>query len=358
LLYYRARAFELPQAPAPAGARAPAAREPDAGVVLRWKFHKGRPFYQELTTETDMTLTFPNRDVRQKGTQTFFFRWTPQEQDEDRNWVLTQQVEGVRMEIDAGGNKMKYDSTKGDNDSGTLSDFYRLLVGGEFQVTLDPRKLKVTRIGGREELIKRIVNGNPQKKSLADHVLSEKALVEMAETSFAALPEEPVEPGDSWTRKGKLPMSSVGEYTVTYRYTYEGREGRLDRVKVECTLKELPAGGDGKAPPMRIKKGATSGKGSGTLFFDRDKGQVARLELSLRVEGSYTTRANDVDTEVGVVQTQRTTLRTTDANPLKQARAPEDDSTELQRLREENRRLRQKLKAIEEALQREGRPGD
>jgi cell division protein FtsB len=66
------------------------------------------------------------------------------------------------------------------------------------------------------------------------------------------------------------------------------------------------------------------------------------------------------ETQVELSQTQKTTVRTTDANPVARKATAEDDELrrlryENEQLRQENERLRGQLDAVREALRRDGR---
>src|SRR5262249_19749646 len=56
---------------------------------LKWKFEKGKPFYQELSTDTTQDIKVMGMDVKQKQKQTFYFSWTPIEQ-KDKDWIIKQ----------------------------------------------------------------------------------------------------------------------------------------------------------------------------------------------------------------------------------------------------------------------------
>jgi RNA polymerase sigma factor (sigma-70 family) len=351
LLAHRAQAVE----PAPAAA-APAAEE-DRGPakVFRFKFKKDRPFYQEVTITSKQVLKVVNQGVPQEQQQTFYFRWAPQEQHQDGSWVLTQKIEGVKVDLDVGGNKLTFDSTRGGDPRSALVDFYKGLVGAEFRVTLD-RDGNVQKVEGRDEFLKKLAASAPALETLGTQLLSNDAVRQAAETSFPALLQGSVRPGDSWTWKSKLDLGALGAYRATYQYTYLGREGKVDRIQVAYTLAEQrPVGGDAGLP-FPIKKGkVTHTRGTGTILFDRVRGRIASLELDLRLEGELTIGNAREEAQVQLVQTQTTTVKTTDTSPLPVAKPQGADTTELERLREENERLRRQLKAIEEAL-REVRP--
>jgi hypothetical protein len=289
-----------------------------------------------------------NEDVVQTQKQTFIFEWTPVQVEGD-NWVLTQKIVGVRMDIDIGGNRIVFDSTKEEKDDTALSEFCKALVGSEFRVTLVRGQVK--EVEGREKFVKKLAAANAAMDPLVNQIFRDEALRGMAEMAFAALREGRVRPGDSWTRKGKQDLSPWGEYWTTFRYTYEGTAGPLDRIKVRSTLNNQPFAGGAVGLPFKIKKGEMKGKGAGTIFFDRPRGRMVRLELNQEMVGEMTAVIGDKETKMEVSQTYRTTVRTSEGPPPGVRRGG-DDKEEIKRLREENERLRRRLRAIEEALRR------
>src|SRR5579884_149256 len=232
---------------------------------LEWKFEKGKPFYQTMTTTTDQTMKVMNNDVTQKQSQTFYFSWTPQEQMPDGKWKLEQKILGVKMDIDIGGSPIKYDSTSptsAGNASNPLGDFFKALVGSSFTVIVDPKTYKVTEIKGREEFVNKLANANKQMKPLLEKILSEDALREMAEPTFTVVPPESVEKGKTWNKKTTLDMGPIGKYENEYTYTYQGQEKNLDKIDVATKLSYLPpekAEGIGGLP-FRIKSAKLESK--------------------------------------------------------------------------------------------------
>jgi RNA polymerase sigma factor (sigma-70 family) len=342
---HRAGALEpRPARPVQAALR-PDAGEDDPGVVLRWEFDRGKPFYQTMTTETRQAMKVMNNDVVQVQKQTFYYRWTPQRR-EGEDWVLGQKVLGVRIEIDIGGNKTVFDSTKADQ-PGALSDFYKALVGAEFRVTLG-RGAEVKKVEGRDELVKKLGALEPALDLVVQQVLTEDALRHAARSAFTPLPRGRLRPGDRWTRKAEQSGSPWGVYRSTSEYTYEGGEDGLDRIRLRLrsTLKPAPRSGAGGSP-FTVTKGEAEGEGTGTILFDRARGRVVRLESIQKLEGELTTRIGGQETALTLSQTQKLTVRTTHRDPLQ---GDGGDAAEIKRLREENERLRRRLKAVEEAL--------
>jgi hypothetical protein len=306
-------------------------------------------------------MKFQNTEVVQAQSQAITARWTPKRQgDKDDGWILDQKVEGLKTSVELGGNKIEFDSTKASNIEGALSDF-NLMVGAEFEVTLDSAN-RVLQIDGRKKIANKLLASRLEGEGLLlAQSIVEDGVSRFAETAFGALPGKPVRTGDSWTRTAKVAGGSVGEFQAEYTYIYEGKEGDLDRIRVEVALKD-PSPTDRDGAPFKVKKADVKrSEGAGLVLFDRDRGRVVRQELNLTLEGKLTAVLNGQESEVELSQTQKTTLRTMDANPLQPAAG--DDRKEVdrlrednQRLRDENERLRRQLKAIEEALKRNASP--
>jgi hypothetical protein len=296
---------------------------------LKWKFEKDKPFYQEMTTTTKQTMKVMNSDVVQNQTQTFIFSWTPVSQDKDGGWTIKQTIEGVKMSIDIGGQKIDYDSTKDTNATNPLGDFFKQLVGSSFTLTLD-KDMKVTKIEGRAEFIKKLVTANPQMEPLLNQILSEQALKEMADPTFASVPNADKKKGDTWDKESKLDMGPIGTYENKFKYTYDGKntEGndadkKLDKIKVETTLKYTPPADAANSPlPFKIKSAdLTSKNANGTILFNADKGRIERSTQSLTLSGKLKIEIGGQTTDVDLTQDQSTEVKTTDTNPVQKKAA-------------------------------------
>jgi hypothetical protein len=303
-------------------------KKPDAKdkVALKWKFEKGKNFYQTMNTETSQTMKVMNNEVKQTQKQKFYFQYTVGDQTGD-NVVLTQKIIGVVMNIDIGGSKIDYDSTA-PNPAGApqnpLSDFFKQLISTEFKLTLDTKALKVTKVDGQKEFLEKLVKANPQMKPLLEQILSDKALIEMAEPTFAVIPTEPKAPGENWTRKTTLDMGPIGKYENEYKYTFEGQDASSKdyKIKTETTLKYTPPSDQAAAGvgglPFKIKSAdLKSSNATGSILFNNEKGRVAKSDMSLDLSGSLSIEIGGTTTKVDLSQTQKTTVESSDDDPLK-----------------------------------------
>jgi hypothetical protein len=299
-------------------------------------------------------MTVMNTVVRQRQRQTFLFRWTPLRRAGD-HWVLQPKLEAVQVDIDVGGNKIEFDSTQRVEASGPLADFYKTLVGSTFKVTLDDEG-QVREVQGADALLGKIKSSEPSLAWVVEQVLGDAALRQWAEQSLSGLPDETVRPGDCWTTSSRLHLGPTGEYKVKHRYVYRGPEGKLERITVASTLKGQPFAGGGRGLPFRVKAGDVRGQGTGTILFDRARGRVVRKEMNWTIEGKLTIGIGNQETEVRLTQTQSTKVETSDGPAHERNPSRDEDRKEIERLREENERLRRRLQAVEEALRRDAMP--
>ncbi len=288
-------------------------------MTLKWEFHKDKPIYQEMTTVTKQTMKTMGMDITQNNTQMFVFSWTPKEQDAAKNWIVVQKLEAVRMKTEIGGNTTEYDSTATNPTSGNaLGEFFKALVGSEFKLTISP-DLKVTKIEGRDEFIAKLIRANPQMEAILKQILGDEALKQMADPAFAAIPPKPVKKGDHWEKKLVLNMGPIGTYDTTNTYTYEGKDGKLDKIKVDTKLKySAPGAAASGSLPFKIKSGTdlVSKTATGTVYFDNEKHRLDHSEMKLNLEGKLDIEVGGTSTQVDLNMEQTTTVKMTDTNPV------------------------------------------
>jgi RNA polymerase sigma factor (sigma-70 family) len=324
--------------------------ERDSGVLLAWKFEKGKTFYHTMTTTTEQTMQITGNNVKQSQQLVFITSWTPVRTDKNGNWVLRQTFEGVKGHVTIAGQDSEWDSTKQESKS-ALGEFYDALVGAVLEVTLD-EEYRITRIEGREELAKKLGRLNPPSADLVKSILGENALRDWYERSFRALHRDRVEAGDTWKRRYRQDNGPMGSYDTTLKYTYKGTQGGFQRVDIQSTMKYVPPDKESEKSFEITGSQMKRMEGSGTILYDPKAGRIAKMELDENVEGDLTIAISNQTTKVGFVQVQKTVLETSDTSPVAQPK-PKGNSDEAARLREENRRLKQQIDAIEQILRQE-----
>jgi hypothetical protein len=302
------------------------ATAPAAGdkVELKWKFEKDKPFYQEMTTKTNQDMKVMGMDVKQLQEQTFYFSWQFKEEDKDKNTVVTQKIEGVKLTINVAGNPITFDSTAPQGQSTALSEFFKALVGSEFRLTLD-KDNKVIKIEGRDEFLKKLANANAQMEPLLRSILTEEALKQMADPTFGVTPPNAVAKGENWTRESTLNLGPIGSYQSTTKYKYDGPDDKnkdLAKISDELTLtyKAPPSEQPGQTLPFKIKTADLKSKnGKGTITFDIKKGRLDKSEQKIELDGKLTIEIAGMTTDVTLNQTQETNITTSDTPQVKKA---------------------------------------
>jgi hypothetical protein len=293
-------------------------------VSMKWKFTKGKTFYQKMVTKTIQNMKVMNNDVNQTQNQTFIFSWTPTAVDDAKGTAtIEQKITGVIMDIEIGGSKIQYDSTKEAVANNPLGDFFKALVGSTFTITLDLKNNSVLDMKGREEFLKKLVAANPQMKPLLDTILSQDALKEMAEPVFNVVPTTDVTKGYKWTKTTKLDMGPIGKYENKYAYEYTGPEGEGDKkvqvIKVDTKLTYTAPGevaGQGGLP-FKIKSASlTSSNPVGLIKFNPAKGRVDSSMTKLELKGSLSIEIGGQATKVDLSQTQESTVESSDEDPI------------------------------------------
>ncbi len=284
-----------------------------APVDIKWKFEKDKKFYQEMATKTVQNMKVMGLEVNQTQEQTFFFAWEVKDVDTNQNVTLSQKIEGVKLAIDIAGNRITYDSSNPGTGNTSLAEFFKQLVGAEFKLTLDP-SMKVTKVDGREEFLKRLGQSNQTMEPLLKKVLNEEALKQMADPTFGMVPGKPVAVGDSWTRESRLNLGPVGGYKNTYKYTVESVDNGIAKIKVEMALVYETPTDAGEGLPFRIKAAKLASKDSGgTITFDTNKGRLEKMEMKVKLEGDLEIEISGAATKVEMKQDQETKTTTSDS---------------------------------------------
>jgi len=301
------------------------AKEPSKGgdkVTLKWKFEKDKVFFQKMTTKTVQTMKVMGNDVNQTQNQTFYFSYKPIDVKDDKV-EIEQTIIGVAMDIEIGGSKISYDSTKETTANNPLGEFFKALKDTKFTVIYNPKEVKIEDVKGRAEFIGKLTAANPQMKQLLETILSDAALKEMAEPTFAVVPKGEVSKGESWKRTSKLDMGPIGTYENVYTYTSEGPQGDKQKIKVDVALNyaepKSPAGQGGL--PFVIKGAKLTSKSTGgEILFDSTKGRLDRSSLKLQLDGDLKIEIGGQTTDVKLSQTQESSIETSDTDPVAAAK--------------------------------------
>ena len=297
-------------------------KEPDTkadpnAVAFSLKFEKEKPVYQKMTTAVEQTIkVMGGSDITLNHELTYFFKWTPLNQDKEK-WTVKQTIEGVKFKYDVAGQTIEFDSSDPSAAPVTsnpgLAEFFNSLVELEFTVTFAANST-VEKVDGRDEAIQKLATVNKQLEQLLKTVLSEAALKEMTNPLMGMTPPQPQAPGSSWKKESELDLGPIGKYTRTVDYTYKGKDAtqkELDRVEVKPSITYKAAASNSEGLPFRIKSGKleTQEVKEGYILYDAKLGQIKDSKIVVVVNGDLEVTINKSDSKVNLLQQQTTTLQ-------------------------------------------------
>jgi hypothetical protein len=288
----------------------------DRSVRLEWRFVANKPFYQKTVSETSQKVTVSGNEVAITQKHTLLYRWTPVRRLADGSWLVKQKVQSLQFDLDMGGSKITYDSTKGGENP--LADFFKSWLDTELTLTISPHRT-ITRVEGHKALLEKAAKADPQTKGLLESMLSENALKETARTLFGGLPGKPVKPGDRWVKESKTELPGMGGYLHRTQYVFEGPDAdkKLARVAVTDKLKHIAADSTkgGELPFKVAGSEFKKAEATGTIWINLSKGRTERSQMTMRLSGRMTIEIGGQKTDIDIDQTNKTTMTISDVSP-------------------------------------------
>ncbi len=286
-----------------------------AGEKVTFKaFEKDTTHLQLQETETTQVMTVNNQKVTQTQKQKFLIEW--KSTASGKEYVVVQQVVGIQMDIDIGGNKIKYYSTDAKNPKNPMTDFFEQLMKNKLTFTITGDLEKVEKIEGRKEFIKALGDVNPQMNTLLDQILSEDALKRMAEPTWWAFPPKGEIPASkTWKKDSTLTLGPIGSYKTDFTFTHKETKDGKDTIDVKTNLTYTAPTQKTGLPFTITSADLKTEAGTGSATFDRTKGRFEKSELTMKLKGTLTIEVGNAKTEVGLEQTQTSKSTTLDAIP-------------------------------------------
>lgn len=271
---------------------------------IRWKFKEGDVFYAQETTEMKMEMSFLGNNQPMESKTVVISKLTIKKTNPDGSVVLERKIESQKTEA----------SMPAGVDLDALN---KKMEGATFTITLSP-KFEVAKIEGYDDFIKRLVGDCDTTGPFLKASLSEETIKRSLDELFLFVPGKAVSVGDKWERKSKVPMGPMGSLQTQTNYKYEGKEGDLDKISYESTLKyEKPKEGDGNAAmPFKLIKGdMKADKAKGVIKFDSARGRLSENQASVNLEMKLTVDVNGQEIDMELRQEQKSTFKVSDSKP-------------------------------------------
>lgn len=268
-------------------------------VSLAWKFRPGDVFYFLIDTQVSHTAEGVPADGNATGRSRFVLLYRYHVLEASQNgYVLEQTVEDVLTD-----------------DTSVLGNIYHQFRGLKLKITFD-RTLRITKLEGHEELLKRVGADDPVVGKFVAELVNENAIRQQIQSEFNILPEKPVASGDKWQRTISFPAGPLGTITLHQTMTYEGTANvggkSLDRISTRAKASFTPPKPNDDFP-VRVSKGEIQTEEvTGTFLFDREAGRLVSATWQARWKLKLTLAAGkpDASKEFTMEMTQTVNSRT------------------------------------------------
>jgi hypothetical protein len=264
-----------------------------AAVQPQWKLAKGKTYYQKSTFDQRITQTVMGQEqVIEQGIGTGQ-KWDVLEVDRQGNmrirltfiWCAFKQANPM-------GN-VEYDSARQATPTAGAEPFAALL-GQSYIVTMTP-KGDVLDVNGveamRAAVLQKLPPGAEENLGMspAAMFLDKKNVKEMAAANLAIYPDQPVEPGQSWSKTQKVTLG-FGIITDT-KWTLQKREGGVAVIAATASLRSDP-----DSPPMEMggmkMKFDIAGTQESTIRVEEATGLILSDQTHQRLQGNINVGAS------------------------------------------------------------------
>ncbi|MBX9623700.1 MAG: hypothetical protein K2X82_07785 [Gemmataceae bacterium] len=174
----------------------------------------------------------------------------------------------------------------------------------------------MTKIGGYDKFIEKVVGDDEAAKQLMAGMMSEDTLKQAFGQVLIPLPGGPAKAGESWAREEKVPFSGFGTLTTKRKFTLEGEKDGVATIKETAEVTFKPGDGAKGGLPFEITAGELAVKDyKGTHEFDTTAGRLKRSKVSMGMDGKLAVEAMGQKIELTLGGTTASTVTVTDKAP-------------------------------------------
>jgi hypothetical protein len=246
-----------------------------AQVELKWKFQQGQKLNLQLAQDMTIAIAVQGQAITQKIQMGMDLAWDVKQVDSQGVATIDQKFNRIRMTMEMPFGKLQVD-TNDENAEGPaaqIAEQLKPLTAGIITQKLSPsgQVLEVK----LDEKAKEALAANPQFKDM----FGEDAMKQMFGQSMVALPEKPVNVGDTWDVALGI-KTQFGEMKLDSQYTYQGmaeHNGKqMAKIGIKGTLKINKEKAD---PNEQTKLDIKDSNITGTAWFDTAAGRVADTDV-------------------------------------------------------------------------------
>jgi hypothetical protein len=255
----------------------------DAGqqVTLRWQFEPGESLVY-LTTMTNET------ELPDMGTmvmeQVMTNRWEVTEVSDEGEATVQVSTDRVQMRVQGPMGNMQFDSDAEApaSDPAGMGRMVTAMAGTSYGLVFDASG-QIKEVLGVEEMRQRLLAAtkqaaNPMVSQALEQFASEDGIKNMMRQGFAAWPQDPVAPGDSWDAGFDLTVPMVGAMSYAMTLTFDHVEprdgGPVAVINAVGSIEVVPDDSPGNPAAGMVSIDDTTINGS--MEWDIDRGRLLR----------------------------------------------------------------------------------
>ena len=246
---------------------------------LAWKFTAGESLKYVVKQNMKMTMDVASKKQTIEMNQTMEMQWKIADVDPGSGDVnMAQTVERVQMDSQGGPiGTIKFDSASGEVPETpygrAMAEVFKKLIGEEFSVHMKSTG-KIDQVTVPASLIAAL-----KQNGTTGSALDEATLKQLMTQSAITLPENPIQPNDTWDSVQQVEMP-IGTMIVQSKLTYQGIDASTGHAKIGMipTISLTPKQG----APVNLT--LTKTEGTGLLLFDAARGRIAKSDLDLTMQ--------------------------------------------------------------------------
>jgi hypothetical protein len=270
-------------------------RGAQAQEVLRWKLKAGDVLKYTTEQKIVMSVKVMGRDRKQTRTQTIHYSWNIKTVSNDGLAEIVQRIERLSMRVEAPP-YMPFDFDSKTPEADIPEPFepearqLKATIGAEFLFKMRPSG-EITDILIAETTLKKLREALPSANAGGQQAFSEQALKDMLmQSSPPPFPQEPLEPGKTWSSKPAKLSVPQGTLVLDKVFTFQGPDPK-DRKLVLIGMEGRVALEPGENLTAKIR--AQEGKGS--LIFDAQSGRIVSSRSTQRTEMLMSSMGQEID---------------------------------------------------------------
>ncbi len=266
-----------------------------AQTLLRWQFKEGQVFRYEFGQRNEIKVKAEGQEVTSKNDLTVNLTWTVKSVTPDGTADIVMKMDRVRAAVEAGPQKIQYDSKADKPDEGAAKvfhDIYSVAIGPDFKLKINSRG-EVLESKVPEKLTAALQASPFAAVADGGSFLSDKGLKNVFAQVVPVLPEKAVAKGATWSGSLELPVQPL-KLTLTHKDTLADVSGDAAKITSVLETKIIPD------PASQIVLEMKKQEGNGNVSLDTKSGRITESSIVQKIELSLTIMNKMIDQTISI----------------------------------------------------------